>query len=183
MQEDSLVDWVKLQLDLAAFEDAPFQPYLRQSERAGLRFTTVAEIGDDHASRQSLYELNKTCSADIPGRGEFYTFEQYLAERIDVPSYDPQGIVLAIGHGTWIGMAATSMHPERDFAFSEMTGVLPAYRGQGVSIAMKLLAIEYVRGERHLRWLRAFHHPANAPAIAMNRRLGFVDEDPRIWTS
>jgi RimJ/RimL family protein N-acetyltransferase len=178
-----LAGWVKLQLDLTTFENAPFQPYLRRSERSGLCFTTVAKVGDNPISHRALYELTKTCSADIPGRGEFYTFEQYLSERINVPSYDPQGIVLAIDHGTWIGMAATSIHPERDFAFSEMTGVLATYRGQGVSIAMKLLAIEYVRGERRLRWLRAFHHPTNTPAIAMNRRLGFVDEDPRIWTS
>jgi len=25
------------------------------------------------------------CSADIPHRGEFYTFEEYLADRFDTP--------------------------------------------------------------------------------------------------
>jgi len=42
-------------------------------------------------------------------------------------------------------MAATSIHPERGFALSEMTGVLRSYRGRGVSIAMKVIAIELVR--------------------------------------
>ena len=129
-----------------------------------------------------LYELNKACSADIPDRGDFYQFEEYVAQRISVPFYDPRGVVLAIDAGTWVGMAATSMYPERGYAVSEMTGVLRRYRGQGVSIAMKVLAIEYVR-ERNLRWLRAGNGRANAPAIAMNRRLGFVDEDPRLWTA
>jgi L-amino acid N-acyltransferase YncA len=94
-----------------------------------------------------------------------------------VPSYDPRGVVLAIHDGTRIGMAATSMYPERGFAVSEMTGVLRSYRGRGISIAMKLIAIDYVR-ECNLRWLRAFRHHAQASAIAINRRLGFVDEDP-----
>ena len=63
-----------------------------------------------------------------------------------------------------------------------MTGVLAGYRGRGVSIAMKLLAIEFAR-RRGVRWLRAFHHPGNTRAIAMNRRLGFAGEDPRIWSA
>jgi hypothetical protein len=34
----------------------------------------MAGIGDTAGSRR---ELNKACSADIPGRGEFYTFDDY----------------------------------------------------------------------------------------------------------
>jgi len=74
------------------------------------------------------------------------------------------------------------MYRERGFALSEVTGVLSRYRAQGVSIATKQLAIEYVRGY-NLPWLRAFNGRANAPAIALNRRLGLVDEDPRLWAA
>jgi L-amino acid N-acyltransferase YncA len=42
---------------------------------------------------------------------------------------------------------------------------------------MKLHAIEFAR-QRGMRWLRAFHHPGNTRAIAMNRRLGFTGEAP-----
>jgi hypothetical protein len=38
-----------------------------------------------------------------------------------------------------------------------------------------VLAIDFAR-RSGLRWLRTFHHPANGSAIAMNRRLGFVDD-------
>jgi RimJ/RimL family protein N-acetyltransferase len=62
------------------------------------------------------------------------------------------------------------------------TGVLAGYRGRGVSVAMKLLTIEFAR-QRGVHWLRAFHHPGNTRAIAMNRRLGFADEDPHLWTA
>jgi hypothetical protein len=147
-----LIEWVKLQLDLSTFDDSRFEPYLRRCQQSGVGLTTVAEIGDSPGTRRSLFELNRICSADILGRGEFYTFEEYLGERINVPSYDPHGVALAIDGDVWIGMAATSQHPERGFAFSEMTGVLTGYRGRGVS-------------------------------VAMNRRLGFVDEDPHLWTA
>lgn len=172
-----MVEWVRLRLDLDTFDDAQFAPYLRRCQQSGIGFTTMAGISDTPGSRRALYELNKTCSADIPGRGEFYTFDEYLRERINTPAYDPRGVILAMSNGAWIGMAATSLHKAEKYAFSEMTGVLPSHRGQGLSLAMKVLAIRYARSCGML-WLRAFHHPGNAIAISMNRRLGFTD-DPR----
>ncbi|HZD98773.1 MAG TPA: GNAT family N-acetyltransferase, partial [Micromonosporaceae bacterium] len=109
--------------------------------------------------------------------GDFYTYEEYVAQRIEVPTFDPAGIVLAICGGAWVGMSATSLHPADGWAFSEMTGVLRPYRGQGLSLALKLQAIRFVRSSGY-RWLTTFHHPRNDAAIAMNRRLGFVDEGP-----
>ena len=50
----------------------------------------------------------------------------------------------------------------------------PVPGDQGVSLAMKLLAIRFARSNGY-HCLRTFHHPHNANAIGMNRRLGFVD--------
>ena len=41
---------------------------------------------------------------------------------------------------------------------------------------MKLLAIRFARSSGYCS-IRTFHHPDNANAIGMNRRLGFVDDD------
>jgi predicted GNAT superfamily acetyltransferase len=71
-------------------------------------------------------------------------------------------------------MAATSLHADQGFAFSEMTGVLRPCRGGGLSLALKLLAVRFVRAAGYRRMV-AFHHPRNAVAMAMNRRLGFAD--------
>ena len=46
----------------------------------------MANLGDTPEFRRALYELQKTCSADIPECGEFYTFDEYLAERIQTLS-------------------------------------------------------------------------------------------------
>lgn len=58
---------------------------------------------------------------------------------------------------------------------SEMTGVLRTHRGRGVSLALKVMAIRFA-GSSGMPLLRTFHPPDNAFAIAMNRRLGFVDD-------
>ncbi|QHY93666.1 Acetyltransferase (GNAT) family protein [Streptomyces sp. S4.7] len=140
----------------------------------------MAAVGDTAEHRRALYDLNSTCSADIPQRGEFYTFGEYVTQRIETPAYDPRGVVLALDGGSWIGMATTSIQPE-GHAFSEMTGLLAGYRGRGISLAMKLLAIGFARSQGARR-LRTFHHPDNAAAIGMNRRLGFVNDEPRAAT-
>ncbi|WP_055480967.1 GNAT family N-acetyltransferase [Sphaerimonospora mesophila] len=170
-----MVDWVRLRLDVDGFDDGEFEPYLRRAQGSGIGFTTMAELGDTADHRRALYDLNKMCSADIPDRGEFYTYDAYVAQRIDVPAFDPGGVILAIRDGVWIGMSATSLHADKGVAFSEMTGVLAPYRRQGLSLALKLLAIRFVRSSGY-RWLATLHHPRNASAIAMNRRLGFVDQ-------
>lgn len=167
-------DWVKLELDLAAFDPDRFQQYVDRVRASGVSLSTMAGLGDGPAERRALYELNRECSADIPGRGEFHTFEAYTRLRLEVPSYDPRGVVIARDGGEWIGMAATSDHRTSGFVFNEMTGVRAAWRGRGVSLAMKTLGTGFA-GLCGVSRIRTVHHRANAAVIAMNRKLGYVD--------
>lgn len=168
------VEWVRLELDLHAFDGAPYQQYLQRCRSAGIEFTTMEQLGDTVEQRRALFELNKLCSADIPERGTFSTWEVYEAERLNVAGYDPQGVMLALDQGRWAGMSATSLRRDKGDAFSEMTGVLRSHRRQGIALALKLLAVDFVQA-RGLRWLRTQHHPDNSGAIALNRRLGYTD--------
>lgn len=167
---------VGLKLELATFDPAPFAPYLLQCREEGLPFTSMAVVGDTSENQRALYELNKTCSADIPERGPFYTFDEYLARRLDPEIYDPRGVIFVVDEGAWVGFSSTSIRSAEDTAVSMMTGIVRTHRGRGISLALKVLAIAFARSSG-VRWLRASHHPANTAAIAMNRRLGFVDDD------
>ncbi|MDQ0956585.1 RimJ/RimL family protein N-acetyltransferase [Streptomyces sp. B4I13] len=164
--------WVKLELDVAGFDQDRFEQYVTKCQSQGLRFVTLADLGDTLEHRRALYELNKECAADIPERGDFYSFDEYVKRRFEVASYDPRGVVIALDGEAWVGMAATSRH--EDFMFNEMTGVRAGYRGRGISIAMKTFGMTFVE-EFGASRVRTFHHPANASAIAMNRKMGFVD--------
>ncbi|MFF4324134.1 GNAT family N-acetyltransferase [Streptomyces sp. NPDC001568] len=166
--------WVKLALDLTTFDPRRFGAYVARARREGIRLTTFDELTDTPAHRRTLYELNRTCSADIPERGAFHTFDEYLARRFDTPSHDPRGIVIALDGDTWVGMAATSHHDGH--LFNEMTGVLSGYRGRGLSIAMKTIGTRFA-GLYGVHRIRTVHHPANTNAIAMNRKMGYVDAD------
>ncbi|MCS0638452.1 GNAT family N-acetyltransferase [Streptomyces sp. LP05-1] len=166
------VDRVRLELDVAAFDAARFAAYVTRCRAEGIRLTTPAVLGATPEHRRALYELNGECSADIPERGEFFSFEEYVERRFAVASYAPGGVVIALDGDRWIGMAATSVHD--GFLFNEMTGVRRDYRGRGVATAMKTFAMGFAR-ERGARRITTLHHPANTGVIVMNQRLGFTE--------
>ena len=166
--------WVKLELDIRNFDAERFTEYVDRCQATGIRLATLAELGDTAAHRRALYELNKECSADIPDRGEFYTFEEYVECRIDVTSFDPRGAVIALDDGQWCGLAVTSDHRSAGYVFNEMTGVRAAYRRRGISVAMKTIGIGFA-SLCGVDRIRTVHHPSNVAVIEMNRRLGYVD--------
>ena len=175
--------WVRLQLDVRHFDETPHLWALERAEADGITLTTMAGLGDGPEARRSLWALNRDCAADMPERGDFPTYEEYVADRLEVPSYRPEGVVVALHGDEWVGLSATSLRRDEGlgegrYAFAEMTGVRRDHRGTGLSLAMKILAIRFVRAKRY-RWLRTFQHPENRPAIAMNLRLGF-EKPPEI---
>jgi RimJ/RimL family protein N-acetyltransferase len=165
---------VKLQLSVVDFDIAKWRHYIAESERLGIRFYSLAELGDSEANRRRLYELNKECSADIPGRGAFYSYEEYQEKRIAADNFTPAGVILAVQGEEWIGMAAVSHRSGQDVAFNAMTGVLRSYRRRGIATSLKILSIQFAQslGVSHIY---TFHAAANLEAIAMNRRLGYID--------
>ncbi len=166
--------WVRLQLDVTGFDETTLIPLLERLTAEGVRFPTMADLGDSNQARRRLYELYCACTNGVPGVASFDSFAEYVDARIDTASYDPEGVVVAVQRGRWVGMSATTLNPEEGHAFSEMTGVVPDERGRGIGPAMKLLAVRYVRAHDY-RWLRTFHHRENTAVIRMNRRIGFTD--------
>jgi RimJ/RimL family protein N-acetyltransferase len=170
------VGLVKLKLDLASFDERPFRRYVECCEEEGIQFATMSSLGDTDRERRKLYELNRECSRDIPGRGVFYSYDEYVKTRIAVAAYSPPGIVVALDEREWIGMSAISDWRSKGFMFNEMTGVRASHRGRGIATAMKVLGIGFARSTG-ARWLYTIHAARNLRAIRLNRRLGYVDAD------
>ncbi len=165
---------MRLRLDVGRFDPDGFAAAADRCRRDGIELTTIAALGDDDTNRRRLFELNRECSADIPGRGDFSTYPEYLTERIEVPSYDPAAVVLALDDAQWVGMSAASDHRADGYFFNEMTGVIRSHRGRGIALAMKVLVIDRVRA-LGVPAIHTVHHAANAAPIALNRKLGYVD--------
>jgi len=167
--------FVKLKLELKSFDEARFPSAIERCERQGISFETMASLGDTNTNRFKLYQLNKTCSADIPARGEFFSFDEFCENRFST-GYDPLGVLLALHKDAWIGMSASANWQHKNFVFNEMTGVLRDYRRHGIALALKLLGIKYAQslGVDHIYTI---HDAQNTAPIALNRRLGYIDAD------
>lgn len=165
-------DWYRLTLDLVEFDEAPFVAGLERHRESGIRFADFASLGDSDESRRKLYGLNRACSRDIPNRGVFHTFEECVAQRIEVPSFASDGAIIALDGEEWVGMCVLSGHLDRGYVFIEMTGVLAEYRRRGISLAMKVLAVRFARAGGAAS-IRTFHSHDNIPAIRANEKLGF----------
>jgi GNAT superfamily N-acetyltransferase len=161
-----VVDWVRLTLDIGA-GPGPTPPV-----PPGIAVTSLGEWGDSAEHRRAVYELNRTCSADIPGRGEFFAYEEWERLRLESCGTRFDGVVLAFHGDLPVGLCQLTAPPGRPWAFVEMTGVLRAWRRRGIAGAMKTRAFDVAR-----RWgcteVRTHHHPENLPAISANRALGF----------
>jgi RimJ/RimL family protein N-acetyltransferase len=168
------IEWVRLELDTRSFDRSPFLPTVDAVVAAGVSLTTLAALGDTDVNRRRLYELNAECSADIPDRGPFHSWDDYARLRLDVPSFDPGGVVLALDGDEWIGLSASSDHRENGFVFNEMTGVTRPHRRRGIALAMKVTGLDFAV-QLEVARVRTLHHPANTGMISLNRRLGFVD--------
>lgn len=165
-------DWYRLTLDLEEFDEGPFVAGLERHRESGIRFADFTTLGDSDDSRRKLYELNRACSRDIPNRGVFYTFEDYVAQRIEVPSFASDGAIIALDGDAWVGMCVLSEHLDHRYMFIEMTGVRADYRQRGISLAMKVLAFRFARAAGAAS-IRTFHSHDNTPAIRANEKLGF----------
>jgi GNAT superfamily N-acetyltransferase len=160
------------ELDVTAFDERPFAHYIQDNEANDYTFTSLTELGDTQENRHKLYELNKTCSADIPGRGPFFTFAEYCQRRFESHAYTPNGVILALKDEQWIGMSAATYHQTGNFVFNEMTGVLPTHRRRGLAVALKLLAIRFAQ-TMGATVVRTFNDAENTGMLAVNRRLGY----------
>jgi hypothetical protein len=97
-------EWVRLKLDVAAFDASAFREVVTRCQEEGIVLRTMEDLGDHDANHQLLYELNRACSADIPERGDFYSYEEYLDERIR-RAYTPATTVIALDGDRWVGMS------------------------------------------------------------------------------
>lgn len=162
-------------LALQSFDATPFQPAIDHARGRGIAFTTLAQLGDTATTRRRVYELNKVTAADIPGRGPFFSFEEYEQRRFHHVGYRAEGVILAIDGAHWVGLTQVSLHNEGRYAFNEMTGVLRNYRGQHIALALKVHAIYYAQAQQ-MPVLSTFTDSANTPILGMNRKLGYQAE-------
>jgi GNAT superfamily N-acetyltransferase len=163
-------------LDLTTFDEIPFRAKLTAAGSTGIRFVSLADLGDTEDARRQLHALNEDIGKDVPGSdGTPRPYEAFAREIFDAHWYRPDGQIAALDGDRWIGLAAVGIFEETHSAYNMMTGVLPAYRGRGIAQGLKVLAIRYAC-RAGATYIRTNNDSENAPMLAINRKLGYQPE-------
>jgi RimJ/RimL family protein N-acetyltransferase len=159
-------------LDVPEFDESPFAGAIEAAEATGIRFYSMADLGNTPEAQRKLYELNKYIDGEVPGERVFPSFEEFSEIVFASEWYVPEGQIVAADGERWVGMSAVGYFPDEDLMRVMVTGVDDAYRGRGIGLALKLLTHRVAKqhGVKHLVTGNAAH---NAPMLAINEKLGY----------
>jgi GNAT superfamily N-acetyltransferase len=164
-------------LDVAGFDESQFAGVIEHVRAQGIFFTTLADFGDTEEARRKCFEINnRSMKPAFEGAGShaWPSFEVFSRSICQSSWYRSDGQIVAIdtSTGEWIGLGAVGIETDGVTAINTYTGVDPRYRGRGIALALKLLAVRCAR--RHgCATLRANNASGNAPMLAINHKMGY----------
>jgi ribosomal protein S18 acetylase RimI-like enzyme len=175
-------------LEVGRFDLARFAGAEERAAAQGIAITTLGEelARDRERALRNLYELHAACRRDVPSLDPA-TDEPY-AEFVDwwetvglvSPAYLPNGYLIAKDGERWVGESALWEDQAEPGALGQgMTGVIRAYRGRGIAMALKVRGVRLARSLG--KWqIRTGNDSLNAPMLRINEALGFQRESARI---
>lgn len=167
-------------LELDSFDDEPFEELLDQLQAEGFQFTSMEALGNTIEAQQKLYALNDGTAMDMPGAPREHvwdTFEEFQEAVCAAPWYKPGGQIIGIdtATGRWAAMCAIScVDSYGDHATLLHLGVDRDYRNRKLGQVVSVLALRYARDVLKAGSVYTYHGAANAPAIAIDNKLGYI---------
>ncbi len=172
-------------LDTSGFDPAPFRAALDRTAARGITITTLAreqERGPGWLPR--LHALHAAISGEIPLPGHAHPspplewFVHYVAES---PLALPDAFFIALDGERYVGESFMQrIEGEGDALAQKVTGVLPAYRGFGIAVVLKLATIAYAQERGYARiWTGVeFEQPQHAGDQPAARLCAACGADP-----
>ncbi|UUZ92156.1 GNAT family N-acetyltransferase [Paenibacillus sp. P25] len=157
-------------LSLAETPASREEPVLERTRRAGIRFTTLAQLPREEGERR-LYELYRRTTPDIPGNRETMpAFGEWRKWCLELPGSKPKYTLLAMDGDRIVGVANLVHQAATNSFYHEYTGVLRDYRGRGIALSLKRLAIR-LAAQEGAAYLRTNNDSQNGPMLSINLEL------------
>ncbi|WP_328774664.1 GNAT family N-acetyltransferase [Deinococcus aquaedulcis] len=167
------------ELDLTAFDAAPFESSLERAAAQGVTFTDLEGAGDEDIERFLNFVADRlTETPDLRSHPRWPLAEVRRLLRLEA-SPRPDWWVLAVGpQGEWLGTSILESFQRQNFGYNSLTAVVPEARGRGLALPLKLHVIARAQAAG-LPLLRTNNHSGNAPMLAVNQRLGYQSRTGR----
>lgn len=167
------------QLDVPAFDPAPYDTLLKKMVDAGVEIITVKQLQTEQPEKwlEIMYPLDMQIISDMPSPNEYVPtpFEQYCKNYKDDPMFLPEACFLARIGDEYIG--ASNLWKDAfgtDKLWVGLTGVLDKYRRRGIATALKIYTINFAK-QYGAKIIEA-DNEENNPMFQINLGLGFQPE-------
>jgi GNAT superfamily N-acetyltransferase len=168
-------------LDLTTFNPDIFMDDLLRVGSLGITIKTLTELNNDPERDAKLYELHvRRREEAMDGSKPLPSLEQWRERFWHTPRLLPNGFCVAIDGEKYIGQSndlASGIPTELEYGY---TGVLRAYRNQGIARAMKLYVLRWAKIHGYTL-ARSWSNSRNEPMIRVNLHLGFVGQPAVLW--
>jgi GNAT superfamily N-acetyltransferase len=156
------------------FDFVPYSHLEEQIRAKAIEIKSFTQLEIDPARDTKLYDLDWALWQDVPYGQEVSqpSFENWQKEMTHDPMFEPNGCLIAVKDGEFIGYTSFLKNPS-GFLIVGMTGVLREYRGIGLASLLKIRGIQYAQTLGNLE-IRTFNDAPNTAMLEMNRKLGFV---------
>lgn len=163
-------------LDVSSVNLTPYDALHNRLAAQGITITTLAALEDDPDRDRRLYDLEMAVSQDIPtGENVTLDFAAWQQRYLQSPALLPEAYLIAVQGGAYVGISNLFAPPGVSQLSCTFTGVSSDYRRKGIALALKVRGIAFAQAH-------GFHtivtrgNPANVPIMALNARLGFVQQ-------
>jgi GNAT superfamily N-acetyltransferase len=141
--------------------------------------TTASEAGYEivpfsACQPEEVFTVDAITTRDIP-MDEPMTdlrFDEWLQRHWGPPQRSLDGSLAVRAAGEVVAVTFLRLDEERQRAWNDMTGTLPAHRGRGLARLLKLVQAEWLAARGVTRVITE-NDETNRPMLAVNERLGF----------
>lgn len=142
----------------------------------GLDLRRVLDVDPRH-----VYEVDVTATRDVPllEPVDHIPYAEWEDHVLRHPLFTSDGSFLAYVDGAPAAVSLLIADSESRRAANMFTGTLPAFRGRGLGLAVKLASIDWAAASG-ITAMVTTNDERNAPMLAINRRLGYVPAGRRV---
>ena len=160
------------ELNLGTFDPAEFSGQRQALAEAGIRFATFADE-DSPQFRRAMHRLVNRLTRDVPTPEPIplSNYEEWERDWINVPFASPGTFAVALSGSRPIAMSYLVLEADGS-GYNWMTGVARTHRHKGLGPAIKVEALRLAK-DRGVPFVRTNNDLANAPMLAINKKLGF----------